>query len=340
MGRVARVSGRLTWRDHLGTIGARTGFARETYLVNPGLYCLGKPDQDAPVLVTGNYKLTFDTVRASLAGQNLWLLVVDTRGINVWCAAGKGTFSTEEVAFQVVRSRLAEVVSHRRLILPQLSANGVAARKLKPLCGFTAHFGPIEARDIAAFLQCGTVSEEMRSISFTLAERAVLIPVEVCALRRSLLVILACFFIFSGISPELFSISAAIDRGKDLLLASLVAIAAGAVATPLLLPWLPFRQFWLKGALLGALAATLFVTFNHGMGGGDLLALFLWIVGLSSYLAMNFTGCTPFTSLSGVEKELRRGLPFQITTATLAMVIWLIAPFTALDDRLLLFLLN
>jgi len=334
------VSTHLTWRDHLGTLGARTGFAREKYLVNPGLYCLGNPDQEAPVLVTGNYKLTFDRVRASLAGQNLWLLVVDTRGINVWCAAGKGTFSTEEVAYQVVRCRLAEVVRHRRLILPQLSANGVAARRLKPLCGFTALFGPIEARDIVGYLQRGRVSEEMRTITFTLAERAVLIPVEVCALRRPLLVALAFFFIFSGISPELFSISAAIDRGTNLLLASLVAIVAGAVATPLLLPWLPCRQFWVKGAFLGALAAALFIVVNRGVAGGDQLALFWWIVGLSSYLAMNFTGCTPFTSLSGVEKELRRGLPFQITTAALAMLIWLIAPFTAIDDRFLVLLLN
>ena len=66
------------------------------YKVEPGLYAVGSPDSASPVLVTSNYKMTFDRVRAELGGLNLWLMVLDTDGVNVWCAAGKGTFGIAE----------------------------------------------------------------------------------------------------------------------------------------------------------------------------------------------------------------------------------------------------
>ena len=56
------------------------------------------------MLVTANYKLSFDSLRFALATIDAWLLVTDTRGINVWCAAGKGTFSASEVCEVVRRS--------------------------------------------------------------------------------------------------------------------------------------------------------------------------------------------------------------------------------------------
>ena len=103
------------------------------------------------MLVTANYKLSFDSLRFALGGIDAWLLVTDTRGINVWCAAGKGTFSASEVCEVVRRSRLAEVVSHRRLILPQLAAPGVTAREVTRGCGFSVRFGPVRATDLRAW---------------------------------------------------------------------------------------------------------------------------------------------------------------------------------------------
>lgn len=317
----------LTWRDRLGTIGARTGFTRNTYKITPGLYCLGDADAKAPVLVTANYKLSFDALRRELAGQNVWLLVIDTRGINVWCAAGKGTFSAEEIAYQVQRAHLEQVVSHRELILPQLSANGVAAHELKRLCGFRGRFGPILAADLPEFLRTGETTEKMRTITFTLRERAVLVPLEICIIWKQLAIASVIFFLISGISPGFFSPGLALSRGADLLLATLAAVLAGAVATPLLLPWLPFRQFWLKGAVIGGLAAMLLFAGQPSANSIEKIAIFLWISGCSAFLAMNFTGSTPFTSLSGVAKEMRQGLAFQISSTVLAMLFWLAGPF-------------
>lgn len=322
-----RVKTSLTLRDSLGTVGARTGLTRNNYKITPGLYCLGNADAKAPVLVTANYKLSFDALRRELAGQNVWLLVIDTRGINVWCAAGKGTFSTEEIAYQVQKAQLDQVVSHRELLLPQLSANGVAAHELRRLCGFRGRFGPILAADLPGYLRTGETTEKMRTITFTLCERAVLVPLEICIIWKQLAIAAVIFFLLSGISPGFFSPELALSRGMQLLLATLTAVLAGAVATPLLLPWLPFRQFWLKGAVMGGFAALLLWAGQSPTGTMEKLAIFLWISGCSAFLAMNFTGSTPFTSLSGVAKEMRRGLAFQISSTVLAMLLWLAGPF-------------
>lgn len=319
----------LSGRDRLGTAGARTGLFRNNYKIIPGLYGVGRPHPESPVLVTANYKLSFDALRGELAGIDAWILVVDTRGVNVWCAAGKKTFSDAEIAYQVRASRLAEVVSHRELILPQLGAVGVAAGKLRRACGFTGIFGPIRAADIPAFLHRNRMADEnMRSITFNLGERAVLIPVEICLLWKPLLVAIAMLFLISGIGPDLYSITAAGSRGLQALAASLLAIVAGAIITPLLLPWIPGRQFWFKGVLAAGLTALPLL----GMTGTETgftasLALTLWMISVSSYLAMNFTGSTPYTSLSGVGLEMRKGLAVQIGGTVMALILWVGSAF-------------
>lgn len=278
--------------------------------------------------MTANYKLSFDALRKELKSVDGWILVVDTRGINVWCAGGKGTFSAEEIGYQVTNAQLDKIVSHRELILPQLGANGVAAGNLKKLCGFRGRFGPILASMLPEYLKSGKADEKMRSVTFTLKERAVLIPLELCMLWKGLFALSILFFVISGISPEIYSISAAINRGAALLGATLMAIITGAVVTPLLLPWVPFRQFWLKGLVLGGLGACLFLVIGSQLSGVlEAAAVCLWIACCSSYLAMNFTGSTPFTSLSGVEKEMRKGLLFQIVSAAFVLIFWVSGPF-------------
>ena len=326
---MAQVATTAGWPDRLGTAGARLGVIRRRYRVAPGLYAVGSPGPDSPVLVTANYKLSFDSLRFSVSGIDAWLLVADTRGINVWCAAGKGTFSAGEVSDLVRRSRLAEVVSHRRLVLPQLAAPGVTAREVTRDCGFSVRFGPVRATDLPAWLERdGQGDEAMREVTFTLAERAVLIPVELYLLARPLLGLVVLALCLSGLGPGVFSPAAAVQRGVLLLGATGLGILAGAVLVPLLLPWLPARQFWLKGVYTGlavaALARPLVAT---GVSGVEQAALTLWAVAVSSYLAMNFTGSTPFTSLSGVEREMRRGLPVQLLAVGAAAVLWAVAPF-------------
>ena len=152
VGPVPRIKTRLDKRDLLGSFGVRVGFRRNDYKVAPGLYALGRPDSGSIVLVTANYKLSFDTLRKEMTDLNAWLLVLDTRGVNVWCAAGKKNFSSEEVISQVKKYRSGKDCFSQRLILPQLSASGVSALTVKKGCGFEVIWGPVRARDIKAFL--------------------------------------------------------------------------------------------------------------------------------------------------------------------------------------------
>ncbi len=315
--------------DRTGAFLTRLGPIRNHYTVVPGLYAVGQPTAEAPVLVTGNYKLSFDAVRFALAGVDAWILVADTRGVNVWCAAGKGTFSTEEIIQSVRQVRLTDIISHRRLILPQLGATGVSAFAVKKGCGFSVVYGPIKTDDLPAFLKQGnTADEAMRTVTFPLKERLVLIPVELYLLLKPLALIMIAGFVVSGVSPEIFSLSAAWQRGLLLLAATVIGMICGSVLVPALLPWLPGRQFWVKGLWPGLLVGTAFILSTTASPPSlDQLAMLLWIVAVSSFQAMNFTGCTPYTSPSGVEFEMRRGVPLQLLLVAAGAILWLASPF-------------
>lgn len=329
VGDVPRVRTVLDVTDILAGVKVRCGIGRNIYRIAPGLYCIGTPGKDSPVLVTANYKLSFDILRRELISVDAWILVLDTRGINVWCAAGKGTFSTAEVVRCVRNAGLDRLVSHRRLVLPQLAATGVAARRVKKDCGFEVIWGPVRAKDLNRFLAVGRDADSgMRQVTFSLWERFVLIPVELAAISKHLLWVLIAGFILSGIGPGGFSFDDAWRRGLMLTAACATGILGGAIAVPLLLPWLPTRAFALKGLFTGtALGLMLTAARWHTANGWELLALFICTGVFSSYLAMNFTGATPFTSPSGVEKEMRRAIPWQGTAVLAAAAIWLASAF-------------
>jgi hypothetical protein len=129
-GIVPVISTNLHFKDILGSWKVRWGIGRMNYKINPGLYAIGKPNHSSPVLVSANYKLTFDSVRKELSDLDCWILILDTKGINVWCAAGKGTFGTEEIINRISKTKLSEIVSHRKLTMPQLGAPGVSAHEV------------------------------------------------------------------------------------------------------------------------------------------------------------------------------------------------------------------
>jgi NAD-dependent dihydropyrimidine dehydrogenase PreA subunit len=132
-----------------------------------GLFPLGRPDASSPVIVTASFSLTVKRVRRALAGRDVWLLVVNTEGINVWCAAAGGIFTESRVIDGVKVSRLSEKVSHRELILPPLCAPGVDREAVERETGFRCRFGPVQARDIPAYLDAGRrTSEAMRRFDF------------------------------------------------------------------------------------------------------------------------------------------------------------------------------
>jgi hypothetical protein len=324
-GKVPRVKNCLDISDVLGRWQMRWGFGRNRYRVAPGLYALGRPDAVAPVIVTANYKLTFDVVRRDADGLNAWMLVLDTQGINVWCAAGKGTFGTEEVIRQVRNSLLDEIVSHRTLILPQLGAVGVAAHEVKKGCGFQVIYGPVRAKDLPSFLrQDMQATAEMRRVTFSTWDRTILTPVELTAFGRKTLWTALLLLIFGGLGPGVFSFEDAWTRGGAAVLVGLSAMVTGAILTPVFLPWIPGRAFAVKGALAGvAVSLSGLLLFGTVLGKVNNLALLLGLPAAASFVAMNFTGSTPFTSPSGVEKEMRKAIPLQALALLAAGIVWI-----------------
>jgi hypothetical protein len=330
-GAIPQVRTSLTLRDRLGTLRVRLGIGRNDYKVAPGLYAVGRPDSKSSVLVTANYKLSFDVLRQSLAETSAWLLVLDSRGINVWCAAGKGTFGTHELVRRVRSTRLAQVIDHRRLILPQLGATGVAAHMVQKACGFEVVWGPVRAADLPAFLSTQQkIDAAMRRVTFSLPERLVLVPVELVQRGKYILPTLALIFVLSGIGPHIFSFAAAWERGLSAAMAVVAGILAGSVVVPALLPLIPGRAFAFKGLVAGVVLGAAVVGLQwNGPGLTPLSAAGMTLLSatLSSFLAMNFTGCTPYTSPSGVEKEMRRAIPLQCAALLMAAGLWIWAAF-------------
>ena len=120
----------------------------------------------------------------------------------------------------------------------------------------------------------------------------------------------------------------ALNHGLFSALAFFIAIVMGAILSPLLLPWLPGRAFSLKGLILGLIAAFLLVAFHFNefntlAGGVEMFAWILLIPAVSAYLAMNFTGASTYTSLSGVRKEMRWALPIQIGAGLIGIILWI-----------------
>ena len=323
---VFRISSDLSLADYLGAVMVRWGINRNNYRVNPGLYSIGSPDPQSEVFVTANYKLSFDALRKNLSGMHCWVLVLDTKGINVWCAAGKGTFGTDELVKRTQSVSLDKVVNHKRIILPQLGATGIAAHKVKEITGFNVHYGPVRAEDIKKFIEDGyRASGKMRKVTFRFNERLKLIPNDLLYGRYYLLGAILILFLISGLSRDGLSYKDFSTEGGPAIINIFMTYLSGIVITPLLLPYIPSRAFSMKGFYIGTIMFFILLGFNlTGSNIVEILSWFLIVSSLSSFLAMNFTGSSTFTSLSGVKKEMKISLPLQIIFSVTGIILQII----------------
>jgi hypothetical protein len=307
----------LTLANYWDHFLARCGISRNKRRTKPGLYALRNPTCGSPVFVTANYRLSFDSLRFALDGIDGYVLVLDTRGINVWCAAGKGTFGTDELVNRVKSTGLSDIVSHRLLMLPQLGAAGVSAHEVKKRSGFQVEYGPIRARDLPEYLKTHKATPEMRRVRFDLADRMILIPVELLHVVVPMLVAAAVLFAIAGPLASLGAVA---------------AVLAGVVLFPTLLPWLPTPNFSTKGLILGALVALPFARavllgnpesaswFRAGCASIYVLAM----TPVTAYVALNFTGSTPFTSRTGVRREIFTYIPVMAWMLGAAVVLGIV----------------
>jgi len=323
------VGSKLNTTDHIGSFKARWGINRMKYTVDPGLYALGSPTNESDVFVTANYKLSFDMLRSALHGINAWILVLNTNGINVWCAAGKRTFDTTELVNKITTCRLADAVSHRRLILPQLGAPGIAAHEIRKQTGFKVIYGPVCASDIPAFITNDyQASPAMRKKKFSLTDRIVLIPMELIPALKYIAIILPAIFILGGFSGSESFWENAMANSQLAIIMLFGGLVAGTIITPAALPWLPGKAFSFKamaaGLMMSLFISALFVLYSPDtLQAGQVLAICLLATGLSSFLGMNFTGASTYTSLSGVRKEMKVAVPLQGIAVISGLIIWI-----------------
>ncbi len=305
-------------RDHLA---ARLGYRRSSHLVKPGLYAIGSPGPGSPVFVTANYTLSFDALRTSIRGIDGYILVLDTKGINVWCAAGKGTFGTAEVIRRVQETELEKVVTHRRLILPQLGAPGVSAHEVQKQTGFKVDYGPVRASDLPRYLEKGP-DAEMRKVKFPLKDRIVLIPVEIVHSMIIMAVAALVLYLMGGLIPALMAIT---------------VVLSGTVLFPILLPLIPTRDFSSKGIVLGVLVSLPFIAntiLNRGSDPYWITALFVAADALLispgvGYLALNFTGSSTFASRTGVKREIFRYIPIMVAMFIIGGALFAVAALSS-----------
>ncbi len=247
-----------------------------------GLVEVGAPGPDSPVLLTGNFTLTVRRLRDALARRDAWLSVANSRGINVWCAAGGGHLTRHDVIGVVRASKIGERVNHRDLVLPQLAATGVEKRRVEEATGFVVNWGPARLEDLPAFLDAGAKPRKAwRAVRFPLWER-----LEMALLWGPPMATVA--FVVLAIAQN-FSLAA--------LAAGLVMALVVAIFT--LLPWLPVTG-WKRWLTYGGFAAV-----GCALGLGTLLGLswyqasaLAWL-GAASLLSMlvlsvDLAGTTPW----------------------------------------------
>jgi hypothetical protein len=330
MAEYVKVATELSWFDRLGSWRCRWGVGRMDYKVSPGIYAIGEPTEESAVFVSANYKMSFDRLRECLAGINAWIMVIDTNGINVWCAAGKGTFGTDEIVRCVEEFKLGEIVSHTKLIVPQLGAPGVIAHKVKADCGFKVTYGPVRADDILAFMDAGMkATDEMRRVRFPLWDRIVLIPMELMMWLKPAVAVMLLFLLAGGLRKNGFSPANCLHTGGACAGLFVAAYLAGGILGPMLLPILPFRAFALKGLFVGiaVFVGAICLKLDVLSGGFAIAGWALIMPVVSSVILMNFTGTSTYTSLSGVMREMKIAVPVQIIAAVAGAGLWITGLF-------------
>lgn len=321
--KVPVVKTQLEKKDIIGAIKVRWSINRNNYTVEPGLYAAGNPTATSDVFVTANYKLSFDHLRKNLDGIDAWILVLDTKGINVWCAAGKGTFGTSELINRIKKTELNEIVDHNRIIVPQLGAVGIAAHEVKKATDFRIKYGPVRAADIKPYINNSyKADDKMRLVNFTFMDRLILLPVDIVYnSKRYLIIILSIILVLSGLDNKGIIFENIAQNGLKEMSIALFAFLSGIVFTPLLLPIIPFRSFALKGVVSAIALAVLLIYLN--VLGNTILSIVAWsaiIVSISSFFALGFTGSTTYTSLSGVKKEMKIAIPMYIIFCSLGVI--------------------
>ncbi len=247
--------------------------------VKPGVYAVGEPGGDSPLLVTGNFELTVRRLVKAIEGEiDAWILVVDSGGINVWCAAGGGFLTADKIIGALHMSGLSEVLRHHALVLPQLSANGVEGWRIREQTGWGVYWGPARAVDIPDYLARGRKkTDDMRWVQFPLRDRLEMTAVTLGLYALMILIPIAVFW-------------------TSIFWPTLIAMAVLATFYAVTLHWLPGRDGLAKSLPLALIALAGMLVYSTLWDPASIDVLFVRAIGvtaLSVFIAAELQGMSP-----------------------------------------------
>jgi acetyl-CoA decarbonylase/synthase, CODH/ACS complex subunit gamma len=122
--------------------------------VTEGIYEIGAPDENSPVLITTNFSLTYFIVSGEIEGSRIpsWLLIMDTEGLSVMTAWAAGKFVGDAAGMFVKKSGITDKVAHRKIIIPGYAAS-ISGDMEEELPGWEVLIGPRDASLIPKFLK-------------------------------------------------------------------------------------------------------------------------------------------------------------------------------------------
>jgi ferredoxin len=253
-----------------------------------GLRTVGRPGPEDAVLVTCNFDLTVRRVQRALRGTHCFLLVAPSKGINVWCAAGGGILTAHSVTSVIKTSRIGEKVSHRRLILPQLSAPGIDPRRIEQETGWRCEFGPVYARDIPEYLASNSKTPAMSRVRFPLKDR--LEMAAMWATPMSLLVAIPLVFLGARLLPGALALIWAFT------------LVLYTFYEPVMC-WVPGGLGLVKTALMGLVGALCVTVYGVAVGGWQVASIVGWdasIMAVALVLGFDLDGTSPLRAGSTV----------------------------------------
>jgi len=297
--------------------------------IEPGIYKSGNSDKDAPIIVTANYLYTYIKVMRNLEDLDAWVLVVDSNGINVWCAARGDDFGNSQLIDAVKATGIHQYTSSRVLILPQLGAGGVSKPELPENTKefpFRIKYGPVWSKDLKEYLnnQPKKKPERMKRAKFTLSHRIRAgITHTTFLLRKIFLIPLFILFLTLGFLDYVNIINKFWMMG-DLF----VWILFPNLLLTFFYPIANFtRKFIIKSILFGALN-TIILSFTTWILRSSLLftglnLVFLFWIGF--FTTMSFSGYTMRTNPREIQNEYKLFKKINYILLPLALILTLLS---------------
>lgn len=271
--------------------------------IKPGLYPIGSPNEEDPILVTSNYYVTYKRVITSLKAQSIkaWILVVDTKGVNVWCSAAGGIFTAEKIISQIEATNLSEFISHKNLILPQLSAAGIDHLILQK-AGWDTKFGPIDINDLGEYLlNQYQKTPKMSQIEFPLQKRIENTISHNCFIS---LILLPLILLIDILAHPIAFLRPWADWLLPNILFLLLYIWIFGLLFGIIYPILPFKSGFLKGIIISIIIAPICALLFFNNSNLDLFMSVSTLLFYSTAISTDFDGFTPLYGMDFFEKDL------------------------------------